>query len=111
MGSSKLWKSSIDAKAGVSVGEEVARIAGSEDNWVQTDATGTFINGPLSLPLPQEIRMGGLWKMSNAFSLMIPSTLATPTPVIQVDPPIKTLTNVMKGAVEMMALFGMFTSA
>ena len=110
MSNSKIIKSSLGAKAGVAVGEEVARMAGSEDNWVQTDSTGTFINGPLSLPSPEEIRMAGLWKMSGPFSLMIPSTLATPTPVLEVDPPIKGLQNIMKGAIEMMALFGMFSS-
>jgi hypothetical protein len=110
MGNSKIMKSSLGAKAGIAVGEEVARMAGNEDHWIQTDATGTFINGPLSLPAPQEIRMGGLWKMGDAFKLMIPSTLATPTPILEVDPPLKGLQNIMKGAVEMMALFGMFSS-
>jgi len=109
---SKVFKMDISAPAGFVVGKEVARMHGSKSNYVMSDAVGTYISGPVSfVNQPQNIRIAALWTFNNAFNLMIPSTLGTPQAVLNVDPPIKTLENIMKGAAEMIALYGMMGAA
>ena len=108
----KMLKSEIDAKAGVSVGREVARMHGSADNYVQSDSLATFVGGPVSfVSQPENIRMGGMWTMNKAMILMIPSTLGTPQATLNFDPPLKGLENIMKGAAAYMALYGMIAAA
>lgn len=110
MSASKMWKSDMTAKAGMSVGKEVARMHGSADNYVQTDSHATFIAGPVSfMSNPENVRMAGMWTMNKAMNLMIPSTLGTPQQVLNFEPPIKGLANIMKGAAAYMALYGMLT--
>jgi hypothetical protein len=107
----KTFKANINSPAGIVVGDEVARIHGSKQNYLMCDALGTYLSGPMSfLSQTQNIRMAGLWTMNNAYNLMIPSTLGTPQAVLNVDPPIKTLENIMKGAAQMAALYGMLVA-
>lgn len=107
----KVWKSDFDADAGLAVGSEVARMHGNKDNYIQCDSMGTYISGRVSLlSQMQEVRTGAMWTFNTNWALMIPSTLGTPVPVLNVDPPIKTVENMVKQAGVMIGLFSSFTS-
>ena len=107
----KTWKYSGDSPAGMVVGNSNARINGTADNYVNCDDRGTTISGPVSfVTMPNQIRFGGLWTMSNIMQLSLPSTMATPSPVMRVDPPIKPFLSLMKTTTTMMILCGMLSS-
>jgi len=104
----KLLKSENAATAGVSVGYDCARIHGTDTNYVQTDSMGTFVSGKVSfLSTMPEIRTGALWTFNTNWSMMIPSTLGTPSAVLMVDPPIKNVQALAKQAATVMSLLGM----
>lgn len=102
----KIIKSDTAAPAGIGLGNEVARMHGNKDNYIQIDGLGTYISGRVSL-LSQmnQVRTGGLWTFNNNFALTIPSTLGTPVPVLMVDPPLKGLQNIVEQASIMIGLF------
>jgi len=107
----KTFKSSSTADAGLRAGESNIRMQGNDKNWVSCDERGTTVSGPVSFAtMPNQIRFGGLWVMSPAMQLSIPSTLATPGPVLRIDPPVKDYANLMKQTVVMMGLCGMLSS-
>lgn len=102
----KVFKSDAASPAGLGLGNEVARMHGNKDNYVQVDGLGTYISGRVSLlSQMQQIRTGGLWTFNNNFALMIPSTLGTPIPVLKIDPPLKGLQNLVEQASIMIGLF------
>lgn len=101
----KTIKDTPEAAAGLVVGTNAARLMGKRDHYVAVDERGTTINGPVSfVSSPQQIRMGGLWTFNNPLTMSIPSTLATPSPVLIVNPPVKQVASLMKDAVIMMGL-------
>ena len=103
----KTFKSDHDSEAGIIVSKNVARMNGNKNNYVAVDEKGVTINGPISFVSGSgQIRFGGLWTMNSEMSLSLPSTMATPTPVMVINPPIAQLGNVMKDAVVMMGLMG-----
>jgi len=103
----KIIKSNAASDAGVVVADNVVRINSKEDNGVMVDERGVTITGPVSFVSgTNHIRVGGLWTFNNPTRLMIPSTLATPSPVLIVDSPVKQLANIMKDASVMIALIG-----
>lgn len=105
---SKMIKSEPGASAGIALGSECSRMHGTDSNYIQIDSMGTFISGKVSLMSQmQEIRTGGLWTFNNNWSMMIPSTLGTPSATLIVDPPIKNIQALTKQAVTMMSLMGM----
>jgi len=76
-----------------------------EDNAINIDERGVTINGPMSLVGgTNQIRVGALWTFNNMMALSLPSTIATPTPVLMIDPPGKQLASLMKQAALMIAL-------
>lgn len=104
----KMIKDGVDGNAGLSVSSTVARIHGTEENYVACDERGTTINGPISFVSGgSQMRFAALWTMNSEIALSIPSTLATPTPVMIIDPPIKQLQNIMEAAQLMIKLFNM----
>lgn len=103
----KSIKSSSESGAGVIVSDTVVRINVNKDNGVMVDERGTTITGPISIvSATNHIRVGGLWTFNNPINLSLPSTIATPTPVLMVDPPMKQYVNLMKDTVVMIALIG-----
>lgn len=109
MSGTKTVKSGHDASAGVVVAKNAARMHGNKDNYVMTDERGTTINGPLSFVSgSDQMRFGGLWTMSNQLRLTLPSTMATPSPVMTINPPIRQFTGIMKEATVMISLLGSF---
>jgi hypothetical protein len=103
----KTFKSDSDSVAGVSVSKNTVRVHGNKDNYVMADERGVTINGPMSFVSgSDQIRIGGLWTMSNQLMLSLPSTMATPTPTLMINPPIKQFETVMKDAAVMIGLLG-----
>jgi hypothetical protein len=106
----KTFKSDSDAVAGVSVSKTSVRMNGNRDNYVLTDEKGTTISGPTSFVSgSDQIRIGGLWTMNNQLLLSLPSTMATPTPVLMINPPVKQLASVMADATVMIGLLSGFS--
>jgi len=103
----KTVKAESNSPAGLVAANNTARLHGNKDNYVQTDSKGTTINGPMSFPSGSgQMRFSALWVMNNELSLSIPSTLATPTPVMTINLPVMQLTSIMTDAIQMMAACG-----
>lgn len=103
----KIFKAEPTAPAGFACGTEVARMHGTAENWIQCDTLGTMVQGRLSLLSQMDaVRTGGLWTFSNNWYLMIPSTLGTPVPVLNHNPPTELMENMMEQASLMIGLFG-----
>jgi hypothetical protein len=108
----KVWKADFESPAGMAIGNEVARMHGNKDNYVQCDGLGTYVSGRMSLlSQMQEVRTGGLWTFNTNFALMIPSTLGTPIPVLNVDPPLKMLETIGQQAAIMIGLFASLSTS
>ena len=107
MPGTKTLKSSPDAESGVVVSTNVSRIHGNKDNYVMADERGVTISGPMSFVSgSDQIRIGGLWTMNNQLLMTLPSTMATPTPMLIVNPPVKQFASLMKDAAVMIVLLG-----
>ena len=105
----KTIKSDATSEAGVVIAKNVVRMHGNKDNYVMTDEKGTTVNGPISFVSGSgQMRFGGLWVMQNEMMLSLPSTMATPTAVMTINPPVAQLANLMGEAVVMMKLLGSF---
>jgi hypothetical protein len=104
----KTIKAEHDAESGIVVASNVVRMNGNKDNYVMADEKGITINGPMSFVSGSgQMRFSGLWVMQNEMMLSLPSTLATPTPVMTINPPIGQMASLVKDAVIMMGLLGM----
>jgi len=107
----KVIKSNAESDAGVVVSDTVVRMNVNKDNGVMVDERGTTITGPISIAsATNHIRVGGLWTFNTPINLSLPSTIATPTPVLMVDPPMKQYANLMKDAAVMIGLIGSLTA-
>lgn len=107
----KVIKSSAESDAGVVVSDSVVRMNVNKDNGVMVDERGTTITGPISIAsATNHIRVGGLWTFNNPMTLSLPSTIATPTPVLMIDPPVKQFKSLMKDAAVMISLMGSLTA-
>ena len=105
------WKAEPDGEAGFVAAKNAVRMNGNKDNYVMADERGLTLNGPVSFVSGSgQIRFGGLWVMQNELMLSLPSTMATPTPVMTINPPIAQFESIMKDAAVMMALIGAFAS-
>jgi hypothetical protein len=103
----KVIKSEPGADAGVVVSNTVVRATVKEDKGIMVDERGTTISGPVSfVSSTSDIRFGGLWTMNNPIQMSLPSTYATPTPTLMIDPPVKQLKTIMADAAVMIALLG-----
>jgi hypothetical protein len=103
----KTLKSSPDSKAGVTVAGSSTRINSNEDTSLMVDDKGITLNGPISFVSgSSQMRFGGLWTMNTEMALMLPSTMATPTPVMMINPPIKQIAGLVADSVAMMGMFG-----
>lgn len=103
----KTTKSTPNSTSGIVVSENAIRINGSEDNSVTVDENGVTINGPISIPSgSNQVRYSALWTMNTEIALSLPSTMATPTPVMVIDPPVKQISNLVKDASVMIQLLG-----
>lgn len=107
----KVIKSNSESDAGVVVSDSVVRVNVNKDNGMMVDERGTTITGPMSIAsATNHIRVGGLWTFNSTIPMTLPSTLATPTPVLMVDPPVKQFQSLMQDAVVMIGLIGSLTA-
>jgi hypothetical protein len=90
-------KTSPVAAAGVVVGENSVRISGTESSGIIMDNRGLSINSPISIGSgAAQMRFGIMWTMNSEMALQIPSTTATPTPVMMINPPFKGIASLVK---------------
>jgi hypothetical protein len=107
MSDPKIIKANSAAKAGIVVSENTVRMTVNEDNGIMVDERGTTIAGPISLACsPDQVRVGGLFTLQNAISGMLPSTMATPSAMYTINPPVKQLAGLVKQVALMGALMG-----
>jgi len=105
MSGTKTIKANNDSSAGVVLATNTVRMHGTKDNYVMADEKGVTINGPVSfVSSTSQMRFAGLWTMSNQMRMSLPSTMATPTPVMMINPPIRQFGGLMKEAVVMIGL-------
>ncbi len=105
----KTIKSEPDGEAGFVAAKTAVRMNGNKDNYVMADEKGVTINGPVSFVSGSgQIRFGGLWVMNSELMLSLPSTMATPSPVMTINPPLAQLASLMEDSVVMMSLLGSF---
>lgn len=103
----KVLKATPSSQAGVVVSDTVVRATVKEDKGILVDERGVSIQGPVSFVSgTNHIRVGGLWTFNNTMALSLPSTMATPTPVLMIDPPVKQFESLMKDATVMIGLIG-----
>lgn len=103
----KTFKSDADADAGIVASKNACRMNGKDDHYVMADERGVTVNGPISFVSGSaQMRYGGLWTMNTELMLSLPSTMATPTPVMNIDPPVKQLAQLMQEVTVMIGLFG-----
>jgi len=107
MSGTRVIKTSPTSQAGIVVSDTVVRMNVGEDNGVVVAENGTTISGPVSFVSgPNHIRVGGLWTFNNAMALSIPSTMATPSAVLMIDPPLRQFAGIMATATVMIGLIG-----
>jgi hypothetical protein len=103
----KVVKSSPSADTGLVVSENAVRLTSTEDNGITVGDKGTTIQGPISIVAGGEsIRVGGLWTLNSTMTLSLPSTLATPSPVFNIDAPTKAFEGLVQEVVVMLELLG-----
>jgi hypothetical protein len=103
----KTFKSDADSTAGIVASKNAVRMNGKKDHYVMADERGVTVNGPISFVSGSaQMRYGGLWTMNTELMLSLPSTMATPTPVMTINPPVKQFKSLMEEAAVMIGLFG-----
>jgi hypothetical protein len=101
----RVYKSSQSAKAGIELTEETVAVAGDSRHFIVVDGRGTTIKGPISLITDaMGTRRGGLFVGLNDFMHMIPSTLVTPIPAQVPIPPIQGLVGIAKDVAFFLAM-------
>jgi hypothetical protein len=101
----KVIKSSPSSDAGIVVAENLVRITAKESNGITVDEKGVIVQGPVSFVSGSDsIRVGALWTFNSTMPLSLPSTLATPSPVFNIDPPTKAIAGLVEDASIMIAL-------
>lgn len=105
----KTFKAEPNSEAGITISSNTVRMNSNPSNYVMADERGITINGPVSFVAGSgQMRFGGLWTMNSELMMSLPSTIATPTPVMIINPPIEQFTSIMKDAIVMMGIIGAF---
>jgi hypothetical protein len=107
MADPKIIKSNPKSEAGVVVSDNSVRATVKEEHGVSIDERGTTIAGPMSLAVsPNQIRVGGLFTFQTSVMGMLPSTMATPSAMYMIDPPVKQVITLVKQVALMGAMIG-----
>ena len=84
-----ILKNSIGSSALIEYSDTTVSIASGPMSIVTDKDGGNFVQGPLSISSPfTNVRMGGIYKFSQMNMLGIPSTMVTPIPMFDIDPPV-----------------------
>ena len=103
----KTFKSDVDSSAGITASKNAVRMNGNKENYIMADERGLTFNGPISFVSgSSQMRFSGLWTMNTEMALSLPSTMATPSPVMTINPPVKQFKTLMEEAAIMIGLFG-----
>ena len=95
MGKRKVWKTALDAKAGMSVTDETVTMQSSKGNFIVQTDQGTFHGGKHSfICSPSDIRIAGNWVFNDHLVSTLPSTIVTPMPVLTTSYPIAGVANI-----------------
>lgn len=101
----KTIKDTPDSTAAIVASKNVIRTTVNEDKGVIVAEEGTTIQGPISfVSSTKHIAVGGLWRFNDPLRFSLPSTLATPTAVLEVKPPTEELANLVANAAPFIAL-------
>jgi hypothetical protein len=91
--------------SGIVVSDNRVRINAGEDNGINVDKKGITFCGPISFVNGiNQIRSGGIFTFNNMVTLTLPSTIATPSPVLIIDLPVKQIKSLMEETAIMMAM-------
>ena len=101
----RVFRTHKDAKAGLELSDESAKLMGNDQVFIAVDKQGIFLKGKLSIITDGTgIRRGGLFVQMPDMSRMIPSTIVTPNPVQIPIPPVSGLQNIQKDLAFFLAL-------
>jgi len=104
---SKTYKLFPESQAGITLGNDSVRLNGKDSVSLTANSKGITLNGPVSFASgSNQMNFSILWKMNREPMLMIPSTTATPTPVMMFSPPVDTISFLMGSSIGMAFLFG-----
>jgi len=107
MADPKTIKSHPSSDSGIVVSEKSVRLTAAEDNGIMVDERGTSIAGPMSIvSSPNQVRIGGLFTFQTSVMGILPSTMATPSAMYMIDPPVKQVVNLVKQVAMMGAIIG-----
>lgn len=105
MAKKKVWKSSLIAKAGMSVSDDAATMQGSKDNFLIMNQEGSYHGGKHSfICAPSDIRIGGMWVLNDQLVSTLPSTIITPLPVMKLSYPVSGIANISSMVAQMSSL-------
>ena len=105
MSTKKVWKTSLTAKAGMSVSDESATIQGSKDSFIAVTPEGTYHGGKHSfICAPSDIRIAGMWTFNDSLVSTLPSTIVTPVPVLRSSQPISGVANITSMVAQLSSL-------
>ncbi len=87
----KLIKASADSPSSLKASQNYSAIIGSDTNRiVSSEKFGNFIVGPTTFTAnPDNIRIGGVFRLNGLLSSTMPSTIVTPIPTLIFDFPLQ----------------------
>ena len=101
-------KESVDSTTVLSLGDQSATLASGEMSITTNSQYGNFILGPLSITSPfTNIRFNsGMFKFNSLLLSTMPSTLASPVPVFEIDLPTDNIASVTSLTTMILATLG-----
>jgi len=100
----RVFKSSKTAKAGLLLEEDAATLIGDQRHFLNADSRGVTIRGPMSLVCTSEsIRRAGLFIGMNDYIEQLPSTIVSPLPKNIPYPPAHMMVDIVKDLAFFMA--------
>ena len=94
----KLYKLTDDSPACLAIGQETIQLIAGREVAIGLDSDlGVIIKGKTSFAcMPNEIKIGGMWRFNNQLLSTIPSTAMTPISVLDFNIPGKDMANFLK---------------
>ena len=86
----RVLKATPDALAGLEIQDEAVKLSGSNESFFYSDESGCYIVGPISIRTdPENIRIATGYTFQPAYKAQLPSTCATPQPVLVANSPVE----------------------
>jgi len=89
----KIMRYRYDSPAGIETSDDEAVMVGGPDHSVSSSRQyGNILKGPTSFTAnPSQLRFATLWRMNDLLTSTVASTIMTPVPVFQLEPPFQSL--------------------